>query len=227
MTITAPSPGHPEAARSQTKNAASSEIAPPTRLRRHPGWVWGGVAFVCASAVVSVALYNSSSDATEFLAVREAIVRGQVIEQDDLVTVRVGVDPAVATVPAGELETVVGQHAATDVPVGGLLAPGQFTTASVPPADHSVVGLSLTGAMVPADQVGPGDKVRVVATTGEGGEVSTAAPESIEAVVVGLSVDDITGNVLISVQVPRESGPRLALLATAGKASVILDSAED
>jgi hypothetical protein len=226
MAITAPSTGRPDTTRPPSTTMAGSEVAPPTRLRRHPAWVWGGIALITVGGTVSAAMYSSSSDDNEVLAVREAVVRGEVIGQDDLVVVRVGVDPAVATIPASELSAIVGQHAATDLPPGGLLAPGQVTAQSIPPKDYSVVGLSLTGAMVPGDQVQPGDKVRVVATTGEGGDVSTAAPESIEAVVVGVSPDDVTGNVLVSVQVPRENGPRLTLLATAGKASIVLDSSE-
>jgi len=228
MTTIAPAPGAGSPARATSKDAGTADVAPPVRLRRHPAWVWGGVATVFAGAVAGASLWSASSDANEILAAREPLTRGQIIEQDDLATVRVGLDPAVSSIPASELDAIVGQYAAMDVPAGGLLAAEQVTDQALPAQGQSVVGLSLTGAMVPTQHLQPGDKVRVVATAGPNGEIAdTTTPESIPATVVGVSVDEVTGNLQVEVQVSRESGPRLALLATAGKAAVVLDSAED
>lgn len=214
-------------AQTSAKEPRATEVAPPVRLRRHALWVWTGAALIAAGGVVSVGLYGASSDAHEVLAAREPLTRGQVIEADDLATVSIELDPAVASVPASELDRLVGQFAAADVPAGGLLSAEQVTSQAVPPQGQSVVGLSLTGAMVPGQNLQPGDKVRVVATAGANGEVSdTTTPEAIAATVVAVSVDDVTGNLQVEVQVPQETGPRLALLATAGKAALVLDPSE-
>src|SRR5690606_17190055 len=160
MTTIAPAPGAGSPARATSKDAGTADVAPPVRLRRHPAWVWGGVATVFAGAVAGASLWSAASDANEILAAREPLTRGQIIEQDDLATVRVGLDPAVSSIPASELDAIVGQYAAMDVPAGGLLAAEQVTDQALPAQGQSVVGLSLTGAMVPTQHLQPGDKVR-------------------------------------------------------------------
>jgi hypothetical protein len=105
----------------------------------------------------------------------------------------------------------------------------QITDAAVPPKGFAVVGLSLTGAMLPTEQLAFGDTVRVVPTGGEGGAPvatgGTVAP-AYAASVVGLSEDDITGNALVNVQVEAANAPSVAKLAAAGQVALVLDSQE-
>lgn len=211
----------------QPGTSPAESIAPPPKMRRRPLVAVAAVAAICLGALVSMWAWQSSSDAQDVLAVRETIERGQTIERDDLMTVKITVDPALRPLLASEVDSVVGQRAALDIAAGGVVTAEQLTDAAIPPKGESVVGISLSSAMLPVNQVRVGDKVRVVATAGEQGEVTTSIPEAIEAIVVRVTVDEMTGNSLVNVSVPHENAPYVATLAASGKAALVLDSQED
>jgi hypothetical protein len=200
-------------------------VAPP-KLRRRPGLIALSVALVCLGALVGGWLWLSASNAQEVLALRQTVHRGELIADEDLQAVRVSLDPALHPVPASARDAVVGKRASVDLAAGGLLPAGAVTDETVPQPGMSVVGLSLTGAQLPAEDLVSGDPVRVVSTPGEQGEVGTGAPATIEAVVVGVTTDPETGARIVDVTVPRTDAPRLAAWAATGKVAVILDSAE-
>lgn len=211
----------------QPGTSPAESIAPPPKMRRRPLVAVAAVAAICLGALVSMWAWQSSSDAQDVLAVRETIERGQTIERDDLMTVKITIDPALRPLLASEVDSVVGQRAALDIAAGGVVTAEQLTDAAIPPKGESVVGISLSSAMLPVNQVRVGDKVRVVATAGEQGEVTTSIPEAIEAIVVRVTVDEMTGNSLVNVSVPHENAPYVATLAASGKAALVLDSQED
>ena len=80
--------------------------------------------------------YTSTSTAHEVVAVRASVQRGEVITREDLVTVRVGVDPALKPIPAAQLDSIVGQRAALDLAAGGLVTADQVAPAVLPAAGH-------------------------------------------------------------------------------------------
>ena len=71
-----------------------------------------------------------------------------------------------------------------------------------------------------------GDRIRVVATPGAGGEVVDAATVTIPATVVGLHPDPDTGATVVSVQVPQAQAAELAARAATGNVAIVLDSRE-
>ena len=182
------------------------------------------VAAICLGALASLWAYQSTSDTRSVLAVRQTIERGEVITADDLMTVNISVDPALRPLPADRADSVVGKYAALDMSAGGVVTQDQVTDQALPAEGSSVVGIALTAGMLPADQVRAGDKVRVVVTTGQQGEMPTGEPDSIEAVVVGGTRDETTGNAIVNVQVPTDDGPLLAARAATGKVAIVLDS---
>lgn len=211
----------------QGSAVVSEQISPPPKMRRKPIVAVASVAAIALGALVSMWAWQSTSDAQDVLAVRETVERGEVISAEDLMSVKITVDPAMRPIPASELDTVVGQRAALDMAAGGVVTAEQFTDAPIPAKGESVVGVSLSSAMLPVGQLGPGDKVRIVATPGEAGEVTTSLPETIGAVVVNVVPDDITGNTLVNVAVSRDDAPNVASLAASGKVALVLDSQED
>ena len=214
--------------------AGLDQVAPPPKMRRRPAMIALSIALICVGGLASAWAWQSTSNAREVLTVRDTVHRGQVIEEDDLVVVRLGVDPAIKPVPASRAESLVGQRAVLDIAKGGVIAEGQTSSASVPPKDYSVVGLSLTAAMLPTEQLMPGDAVRVVPTAGEGGAAAGAAPGGggggqpamYAATVVKLASDEISGNALVNVQVEGAAAPAVAKLAAAGQIALVLDSQE-
>jgi len=182
------------------------------------------VAAICLGALASMWAYQSTSDAQSVLAVRQTIERGDIITADDLMTVNISVDPALKPLSADQASSVVGKHAALDMSAGGVVTQDQVTEQALPAKGSSVVGIALTPGMLPANQIRVGDKVRVVVTPGQQGEMPTGQPDSIEAVVVGVAKDETTGNAIVNVQVPNNEGPMLAARAATGKVAIVLDS---
>lgn len=185
------------------------------------------VALICVGGLASGWAWQSTSTAQEVLTVRETVLRGELIEEDNLVIVRIGVDPAIKAVPAVEMATLVGQRAALDIVAHSVVTEGQVKDVVVPPKGFSVVGLSLTAAMLPTgNQLVAGDKVRVVTTTAGEGAAAAAAPAAYGATVVRSSPDEITGNTLVNVQVATDVAPGVARRAAAGEVALVLDSQE-
>ena len=100
--------------------AVEAGIAPPPKLRRRPLLVVASVAAVCFGGLLGVWAYTSVTTAQEVVAVRSTVQRGALISREDLVTVRIGVDPALNPIPAAQLDGVVGQRAA-DGSAGGRI----------------------------------------------------------------------------------------------------------
>lgn len=205
-------------------SAPGEQFAPPPKLRRRPVLIAASVAAICLGALASMWAYQSTSDAQSVLAVRQTIERGDVITADDLMTVNISVDPALKPLSADQANSVVGKHAALDMSAGGVVTQDQVTEQALPAKGSSVVGIALTPGMLPANQIRVGDKVRVVVTPGQQGEMPTGQPDSIEAVVVGVAKDETTGNAIVNVQVPNNEGPMLAARAATGKVALVLDS---
>lgn len=221
-----------ETRRQQRKNptdgeptsAPGEQFAPPPKLRRRPVLIAASVAAICLGALASMWAYQSTSDAHSVLAVRQTIERGDVITAEDLMTVNISVDPALKPLSADQANSVVGKHAALDMSAGGVVTQDQITEQALPAKGSSVVGIALTPGMLPANQIRVGDKVRVVVTPGQQGEMPTTQPDSIQAVVVGVAKDETTGNAIVNVQVPPNDGPMLAARAATGKVAIVLDS---
>lgn len=205
-------------------SAPGEQFAPPPKLRRRPVLIAASVAAISLGALASMWAYQSTSDAQSVLAVRQTIERGDVITADDLMTVNISVDPALKPLSADQASSVVGKHAALDMSAGGVVTQDQVTEQALPANGSSVVGIALTPGMLPANQIRVGDKVRVVVTPGQQGEMPTGQPDSIEAVVVGVAKDETTGNAIVNVQVPNNEGPMLAARAATGKVALVLDS---
>src|SRR6476659_9719277 len=78
---------------------SSGEVAPAPKLRRRPILVVASVAAVCLGALLGVWAWTSTSNTHEVVAVRATIARGETIDQVDLMTVQVGVDPGLGPSP--------------------------------------------------------------------------------------------------------------------------------
>lgn len=206
----------------------SSEVsfAPPPKLRRRPVLVALSVAAICLGALLAAWAYTSTSSAREVVAVRSTVQRGQVIQRSDLVAVRVGVDPALSPIAAGEMSSLVGRRAATDLPAGGLVTSGSVVSSVVPARAMSVVGVALPPSLLPGELLLVGDRVRVVATPGQQGEVSAGAQRFIAATVVSVHAGTADGLTVVSVQVPYAQAAELAARSATGKVALVLDSRE-
>lgn len=201
-------------------------FAPPPKMRRRPLLIAASIAAIVLGALVSVWAYSATNNAQDVLAVRQTVLQGDTIDAEDLMVVKVGVDPALRPLPASQGQQIVGMKAAMDMPAGGVVTQEQVTAVAVPAKGKSVVGVSLSAAMLPAGALSIGDPVRVVTTPGQQGEVSADPPNAVAAVVVGITSDAITGNTVVNLEVPSAAAPDLAARAATGKVAVVQDSRE-
>ena len=102
---------------SRARPAPPQSVTPP-RLRRRPLLIGLSVVAVCLGALLGAWAYTSTTNAQGVVAVRTLVERGQVIDRDDLVTVRIGVDPALQPIPADGVEQL-GRSAGGDRSAGG------------------------------------------------------------------------------------------------------------
>lgn len=208
---------------------AGALVPAPPRARRRWGLLAAMVLVVALGVLGNVWLWSSSTTAQEVVAARTTIERGSVIDAEDLMTVRVELDPALHTVAGADLTSLVGQRAALDVAAGSLLTAEAVTATTVPAQGYSLVGVGVAAARMPGTALVAGDQVRVVATPAVTGGVATSTPDSVSAVVVSTQVGtDATGQgqTVITVQVPTGDAAALAALAATGDVAVVLDSRE-
>ncbi len=206
---------------------AGPVLAPPPKLRRRPLLIAVSVAAICLGALVSAWAYSSTSHTQDVIGMRNTVLRGDTITRADLASVKISVDPALTPVPASQLEAMVGQRAAMDLPAGGVLTAAAVTTALTPPAGQSIVGIAAAPGMMPALRLRVGDTIRIVSTPGQQGTVSAVAPPSLTGLVIDLSpAGDNAGSTIINVQIPAADAAQLAARVATGKIAIVLDSRE-
>jgi hypothetical protein len=210
----------------QVGTAAHKPVVGPAvpgrrKLQRSPWLVAVGVLVLAGGGVFGWFMWSVSSTASEVVAVRVDVDRGRVITAEDLTVVRVTLDPSLQTVPAAGLQALVGQRAASDLSAGTLVAPGQVTSELLPGTGLSVVAVPVASGLVPSVPVRAGDRVRLVQTPGQGGEV-TVTPVMLTAEVVGITVGDST--TVVDVLVPSDRAAELAARAATGRVALVLDS---
>lgn len=220
-----PGPEH-GAGQAGTPAGARPTVGPAPRMRRRPALIAVSLALVVVGALVSVWAYTSLGSSREVVAVRTDVAMGSVIARESLVMVRVGVDPALQVVPADRIDTVVGQRAAVDLRAGQLMVPAAVSDDVVPHRGNSVVGLSLGPGQLPGEPLRVGDRVRVVSTPGQQGDVVAADVGVFGGVVVGVTGEDPSGKSTVSVEVPEKQAPELAARSATGKIALVLDSRE-
>lgn len=165
-------------------HAPGDGLTPPPKLRRRPVLVVASIAVVCLGALLGVFAWSSVSDGHPVVAARSTIARGQVITRDQLIVVRVGVDPALTPVPAEQIDSLVGKRAALDVAAGSLLTTAAVTDKALPGAGVSVVGVAVGPGGMPGTALMSEDRVRVVLTPGAQGTVSSGEQKTLSATVV-------------------------------------------
>lgn len=209
--------------------APGEGLTPPLKLRRRPMLVVASVAVVCLGALLGVFAWSSVSDGHQVLAARSMIARGQVLTREQLVVVRVGVDPALSPVPAEQIDSLVGKRAALDVAAGSLLTTAAVTDKVLPVAGVSVVGVAVGPGGMPGTALMAGDRVRVVLTPGAQGTVSGGEQKTLSATVASVASSGDGGpatQTVVSVLVPEADAATLAAWVSTGKVAVVLDSRE-
>lgn len=148
--------------RASGENPASIPAPVRIRSRRNPRWIALGVVAVCLGAIASFFLYSQISESHQVVAMRRTVHRGATITTSDLGPVRVGDTGGIRTVPASDLDSLLGKVAAFDLVQGSLL-PVNAVTDDLPP-DHgkSIIGIRVDVGRAPSGFLTTGSPVRLV-----------------------------------------------------------------
>ena len=190
------------------------------KLSRRPFLVVLAAVLVAAGAVAGGLLWVSATTADEVVMVRQNVARGEVVTAQDLGTIRVGVDPSLSTVPAGQMASLVGKRASADLTAGTLLSGTQVSETVVPGPGESVVGVPISPGLMPVEPLASGDTVRLVRS----GELpsDTTPPSPVEATVLRVTPGDTQA--VVDVVVAADKAVQLATWAGSGKIALVLDS---
>lgn len=197
----------------------------PTRpkLRRRPLLIAAALVLVTVGALTAAWLTTVVGHTVPVVAVRDTVHRGEQISRANLMTVNLTLDPALKTVPASSLDSIVGQYATTDLPAGGILPADAYSPTNALPAGHALVGVSLTPAQAPSQQLAAGDHIKIVVTPRAQDDPPTTSPATIGAVVVAARSVGDQGQVILDVSVPKTQAALLAATAATGRVAVIVD----
>lgn len=209
-----------------TGTAPVPHLVPPPKIRRRPVHIVATIAAIFIGASIAAWGWTATTTSEEVIAARTTIPRGAVITVDDLTTAQISSDNTLKVVPSQDIDELVGKRAALDIAAGGLLTPEMATEDNMPPQGQSIVGISLTPAQVPATTPRSGDKVRLVATAGEGGDTSSGTPLTTSAEVLDSSTDEVSGNTVVNVLVPYADAAVLADRASTGNIALVVDPLE-
>ena len=214
---------------SADETPAGRHFETTVKPRRRPVFVAAGIAIVVVGALLIAQLIHAGQTENRVLEVRSDVGRGEVIRDTDLVAVTVGQVGNVSTVPADQLDALVGKRAAVDLRSGSLLSAGAIGAAdTVPAPGKSLVGLKLAPGQVPIGDLTAGAKLRLIQTSALNGsatatDAANTNGQSWDATMAASTkgTDQVT---LVNVEVKSGEAARIAQLASQGRIAVVKDS---
>jgi hypothetical protein len=208
-------------------------VAPPrvSARRRRPGVIALSLALIAAGGAGVAVLLLQVGHRTEVVTVVRDVQVGQVLTESDLGKASISLDPAVETVRAADLDSMVGKRAAVELKPGSLLAPSQVTKDSLVKAGEQLVPIGLKPEQVPATALVPGQKVELVHVPAQGqedtGKTSDTVPQTLRGRIVKASgAAPGTGIVVVDVATSATDGPRAAAWESAGTLRLVLTAAD-
>ncbi|MFE2521117.1 SAF domain-containing protein [Streptomyces mirabilis] len=208
---------------------AAGPVAPPrvSARRRRPGMIALSLALIAAGGAGVAVLLLQVGHRTQVVTVVRDVQVGQVLTEQDLGRASISLDPAVKTVKADDLGSVVGKRAAVELKPGSLLTASQVTKDSLVKAGEQLVPIGLKPEQVPATELVPGQKVQLVhvPAQGETAKDSSTPPESIMGRVVKASkAAPGTGTVVVDIATSANDGPTVASWVSSSTLRLVLDA---
>ncbi|MDX3763688.1 SAF domain-containing protein [Streptomyces sp. AK02-04a] len=185
------------------------------------------LALIAAGGAGVAVLLLQVGHRTQVVTVVRDVQVGQVLTEQDLGRASISLDPAVKTVKADDLGSVVGKRAAVELKPGSLLTASQVTKDSLVKAGEQLVPIGLKPEQVPATELVPGQKVQLVhvPAQGETAKASGTPPESIAGRVVKASkAAPGTGIVVVDVATSANDGPTVASWVSSNTLRLVLDA---
>lgn len=198
----------------------------PTRGRRSPKLVVIGTLCTLLGALGVTTAFTQLNDTTTVVAMARTVHRGQKVTQADLTTITISAAPGLKTLPAEQLQGLVGKTALVDLPAQALVGTGMVGEAPLPEGSAQL-GLKLESGRLPASPMPPGTRIKLVevhstkAAPDEGG-VQPKAPRSFPATVMTTPLELPDGaSWVVDVSLADSEAETVAGLAAAGKLVVV------
>jgi len=169
---------------------------------------------VLACAVGGVLWSLAAGDRQRVLALTRAVSVGQLLSTAALREVSIAADPAMSTMAASEVSTVVGRVLATSLPAGSLLTPDVLGAPLVPSMGQAITVLALKPGMFPPE-LPPGALVAVVlvpssATGPSSAYASPSTPAKWKEIVTGVTARADEQITVVSLQLPEAAARQVA-----------------
>lgn len=193
--------------------------------RRNPVALGLAVALAVVSGLAVAGLVVAGRGGHLYLAVARPVAYGAQIHAEDLATVRVATDAALAPVPASQKASIVGRYATMPLAAGTLLGASQVSAQAVPGPGRQVVSVALKADQAPARPLTPGATVLLVRTpdpSGLSGGGQAVAPTPVAGTVAASRQLDASGGVVVDVVVAEGDGPAIATSAAAGHVAIVV-----
>ncbi len=192
------------------------------RRRLHLVALGCGLVLACAVAGGEIAM--RASRLQSYLGLRLPLAAGQPLRAADLSRLPMRVSDGVGAIPLGAVGSYLGKVAASDLPVGSVLVPGDFL-AGPRLRRMAIVGADLQSDEVPSS-LGPGDPVWAVAVR-QGAQAGSVAQSGVllaRGTVLSVSGGGggaASGGLAVDLEVPLRLGPAVAGASAAGSLSLI------
>lgn len=195
--------------------------APSKLVRKKPALVALCIALAMVGGLITYFGLSGNGQQTVLIA-KDGLVRGQEITPGSLDTINIASDAGNGAVAADQSGTVIGQKAIVDLPKGSLITKNNVGANLGIKEGTSVVGVGLTTAQVPSRRLQAGDKVRIIRTPTQGGQIDTKSTP-VAGVVDSTRPDDVKGLIIVDVVVATADAQNVVAWSASGNAGLILD----
>jgi Flp pilus assembly protein CpaB len=213
----------------RTGSSAQSPVTPqPPRLpgRRNPKWIALGVVALCLGGLLSYVIYARIASEAAVVVAAHTVYRGETLEQSDLATITLRGGSMPHTIPAAQLNDLVGKRTAFDLVEGSVISSTAITDSAIPREGRAAIGLKLTPGRAPGNLLLPGTRVRLIAMPAAAD--SSTADKLAGSIFVGSVIDQSQAadgmSVLVNVEVDAGAAPTIATLAAQDRVAVVRDA---
>ena len=228
----AAAPAHGAAlGRSNPASGSTTSTPEPPRIpgRRNPKWIALGIVALCLGALLSYAVYNRVAAETSVIKMSATVYRSETVEASDLAVVQLSGDAVRKSIPAAQLDALVGRKAIYDLPEGTIPVPGAIDDLVIPDSGRAVVGIKLATGRAPAELLIPGSPARLVvlppASTTDPDTSDKLAGKTYPATIVDQAPGADGASIVINVDVASGQAPTIAMLAALDRLAVVRDPA--
>jgi hypothetical protein len=177
-----------------------------------------GLLCACLGGLGSAFAWQQVSDSRPVAVAQRDIMRGDEIGAGDFGITDIGAGAGISTIPADQIDGLVGKHALFDIPNGALVA-AEAVGDPVLPNGTAQVGLRLSAGRVPAGDLPVGSRVRLVEIPDANAE--DPSRQMFDCVVVRSPRSVADGTVTLDVAVAESQAPALAILAATDTVALV------